>query len=189
MLITFDNRTFKTQLKSTSYCNMYVQSMLIEKQKTNRTKHKLGWCKIRIQNTYQQTKETYLHTIKCSHCCLPFYQNYQTLKTQRSCFLLLIHIFKTTSYLILTRPVSMSITFKSSSGCSPSREKCLSVFRHFWKVDSHVKRYSYMISSGKVLYIIYVDDDADDNDDNEGFYDGVDYDDDDNEEFLWWSWL
>ena len=84
MLIKFDNRTFKTQLKSTSYCNMYVQSMLIEKQKTNRTKHKLGWCKIRIQNTYQQTKETYLHTIECSHCCLPFYQNYQTLKTQRS---------------------------------------------------------------------------------------------------------
>ena len=41
-----------------------------------------------------------------------------------------------------------------------------------------------MISSGTVLYIIYADDDADDNDDNEGFYDGVDYDDDDNEEFL-----
>ena len=41
-----------------------------------------------------------------------------------------------------------------------------------------------MISSGTVLYIIYVDDTADDNDDNEGFDHGVDYDDDDNQEFL-----
>jgi len=40
-LITFDNRTFKTQLKSTSYYNMYVQSMLIVKQ--NKIEQNINW--------------------------------------------------------------------------------------------------------------------------------------------------